>query len=204
VEQRPIGRRIIVIGDSNAGKSTLGERLARALGVPFIELDALHWEPGWVEPEPAVFRERLRRAIEPAAWVMAGNYRSAQQDLSWPLADTIVWLDLGLPTLLSRCLVRSWRRWRSGELLWGTNRERFWDQLMLWDRRRSLIAFTLWTHNARRRDYAGAVGDRRWSHVSFVRLRSPREVDDWLDGILKEPAPAADAVESAVQFRAGH
>lgn len=43
-----VGRRIHVIGNSCAGKSTLGQRLARALDVPFVELDALNWQPGWV------------------------------------------------------------------------------------------------------------------------------------------------------------
>ncbi len=65
-----IGKRIIVIGSSNAGKSTLAHCLAERLGVPLIELDALHWEPGWVEAERAVFCERVRRAIAPASWVM--------------------------------------------------------------------------------------------------------------------------------------
>jgi cytidylate kinase len=37
----PTGTRIHVTGNSCSGKSTLGERLAEALGVPFIELDAL-------------------------------------------------------------------------------------------------------------------------------------------------------------------
>ncbi|HET7036741.1 MAG TPA: shikimate kinase, partial [Thermomicrobiaceae bacterium] len=110
---QPIGKRIIVVGSSNAGKSTLAERLAARLGVPFIELDALHWEPGWVAAEREVFRERVRRAIAPAAWVVAGNYLSQQQDVSWPAADTIVWIDLPLTTVLRRCVARSWRRWRS-------------------------------------------------------------------------------------------
>ncbi|HET9015289.1 MAG TPA: hypothetical protein VFN57_06815 [Thermomicrobiaceae bacterium] len=188
MEQR-IGRRVNVIGDSNAGKSTLAEQLAARWGVPFVELDALHWEPGWVEADLSVFRERVRRAIEPDGWVVAGNYRSTVQDITWAAADTVVWLDLGLPTLISRCLARSWRRWRSGELLWGTNRERFWDQLMLWDRQKSLIAFTLWTHGGRRRAYAAAMADPRWAHLRFVRLRSAGEVQAWLSDVLAEGAP---------------
>ncbi len=178
-----IGKRIIVIGSSNAGKSTLAERLAGRLGVPFIELDALYWEPGWVEAEREVFRERVRRAIEPESWVMAGNYTRHQQDVSWPAADTIVWLDLGLPTVLRRCIMRCWQRWRSQELLWGGNRENFWEHLMLWDPDKSLISYTLKTHRARRRTFETHMHDPRCSHITFIRLRSVKEIDRWLDGI---------------------
>ena len=198
--EQSIGRRIIVIGSSNAGKSTLAQRLAARLGAPFIELDALHWEPGWVEAEREVFRERVRRAITPASWVMAGNYISRQQDVSWPVADTVVWLDLGLPTLLRRVVVRSWRRWRSRELLWGTNREVFWEHLMLWDTEKSLIAYTIRTHRAQRRRFEASMRDPRWSHLTFIRLRSVEAIDRWLDGL---PAQPATREESGTE-EAGH
>ncbi len=35
-------RRVSVVGSSGAGTSTFGIGLARRLGVPFIELDAVH------------------------------------------------------------------------------------------------------------------------------------------------------------------
>ena len=194
--EQSIGRRIIVVGSSNAGKSTLAQRLAERLGVPFIELDALHWEPGWVEAEREVFRERVRRAIAPESWVMAGNY-THQQDVSWPMADTVVWLDLGLPTVLRRCVVRSWRRWRSADLLWGTNREVFWEHLMLWNPDKSLIAYTLKTHRARRRRFEALTRDPRWSHLTFIRLRSVEAIDRWLASIPAQPAhpPITDDAE---------
>lgn len=185
--EQSIGKRIIVIGSSNAGKSTLAEDLAKRLGVPFIELDALHWEPGWVAAEREVFRERVRKTIEPESWVMAGNYISLQQDVSWPAADTIVWLDLPLPTVLRRCVIRSWQRWRSADLLWGTNRENFWEHLMLWNPERSLIAFTLKTHHDRRRTFEAATREPSWSNITFIRLHSTGEVERWLDSI---PTPA--------------
>jgi hypothetical protein len=41
------GRRIAVVGDG--GKSTLARALSAKTGLPYIEMDALHWNPGWVE-----------------------------------------------------------------------------------------------------------------------------------------------------------
>ena len=180
-----IGKRIIVVGSSNAGKSTLGARLACALDVPFIELDALHWEPGWVEADDEIFRDRIHKAIQVESWVMDGNYISQQQSVSWPAADMIIWLDLSLPTVLRRCVRRTWRRWRTRELLYGgTNRENFREHLKIWNPEKSLIPHILRTHRARRRTYAAATIDPRWSHTNFIRLRSIEEVGRWLDSVI--------------------
>ena len=193
VEDTP-GRRIIVVGGSSAGKSTLALRLAAHLGVPFIELDALHWEPGWVEAERGEFRRRVQVAIGPVSWVMAGNYTEKQQDVSWPAADTVVWLDLGLLTMLRRGVRRSWRRWRTREPLFGgENREDILDHLRLWDPERSLIAYSIKTHRSRRRRYEAYMRDPRWGHLTFIRLRSEQDVERWLDGILSRPGQIVPA-----------
>jgi adenylate kinase family enzyme len=192
VPARSQPRRIIVIGGSGAGKTTLAAQLSERLGVPHIELDALHWEPNWVEADTEVFRERVRQATAADAWVICGAY-SKQRDISWPRADTIVWLDLPLHVQLSRVIGRSWRRYRSGELLWGSNREDFWTHFRLWETDRSLIAYLLKTHWRRRRDYQQLMADPRWSHLTFVRLRSPREVRAWLDAMTPATPPARRA-----------
>src|SRR4051794_41868222 len=49
-------RRVWVIGISGSGKTTLAAELARRLGVPHIELDALHHGPDWAEPDLEQFR----------------------------------------------------------------------------------------------------------------------------------------------------
>ena len=182
-----IGNRIIVVGSSGAGKSTLGEQLATRLGVQFIELDALHWEPGWVEAEREIFRERVRQATEPDAWVMAGNYTRQQMDVSWPRADTVIWLDLPLPLVLRRVSRRIWQRWRTQEGLWGTsNREDIREHLMFWNPEKSLITYTIMTHRRRRRTFEAATTDPAYAHLRTLRLRSVAEVDRLLGSI---PAP---------------
>ncbi|MDT9150914.1 shikimate kinase, partial [Escherichia coli] len=39
--------KINVVGTSGVGKSTLAQRLAAALSLPYIELDRLYWRPEW-------------------------------------------------------------------------------------------------------------------------------------------------------------
>jgi adenylate kinase family enzyme len=65
------GRRIMVWGVSGSGKTALARRLAEALGVPAIQLDALFWNPGWVETPDDDFRKKVSAAIDQArdGWV---------------------------------------------------------------------------------------------------------------------------------------
>lgn len=186
--QPEVGQRVVIIGPSCSGKSTLGERLAELTGSAHIELDALHWEPGWRAAGRDLFRERVRIATEPNVWILSGSYISQQQDVSWPRADTVVWLDLPLWLTLPRILTRSWRRSRRGELLWGTNEERFWPQLKIWDPDASLIAYSLRTYRSRRARDAAQVSDPRWEHIRFVRLRSSRQVERWVAAVAASVA----------------
>lgn len=180
---RGAGHRILIVGDSNAGKSTLAARLASALAVPFVELDALYWLPNWQARTTDEFRQLLSKHL-PAegSWVAAGNYSFAE--VHWLRADTIVWLDYPLRITVPRIIRRSWQRWRSRELLWGTNHERLLDQFALWDEKKSLITFTVRLHRRRRAGFAAFMRDPRFSHVAFTRLERPAAMDAWLHDVL--------------------
>ncbi len=171
-----LGRRIIIVGPSCSGKSTLGEALAKRLQLPFIELDALFWKPNWEESGEAEFREKLIEAHGGDGWVSAGNYLRHTKDVTWPLAETVIWLDFPLWLTVPRILRRSWVRWRAKELLWGTNYERFWDQLKLWSPKDSLIAYTISRHRRHQRAFGELLAESAASGRAFLRLRSSEEV----------------------------
>ena len=62
-----LGQRLLIVGNSCAGKSTLGAQLASVLDVPFVELDALNWEPNWVglnDTDPDGLMRRMQKATE--------------------------------------------------------------------------------------------------------------------------------------------
>lgn len=179
----PIGSKIHIMGDSCAGKSTLGKRLAQALGVDFVDMDALNWLPDWVAlnaVDPEEFDRRLAEATAGDGWVVAGSYTRHAQRVLWSRLDTVVWLDLPMPLLLRRVVARSWRRWRTKELLWGTNYERFWPQLMVWNKDKSLIWWIVTQYKRRRRQLLHFMADPRWAHIRFVRLTSPEEIEQWI------------------------
>jgi adenylate kinase family enzyme len=180
-----IGRRVLVIGPSCSGKSTLGEQLAAMLAVPFVELDALHWKPDWVGSGDEEFAEKLAAATAGDAWVVAGSYWRVSSKVTWPRAETVVWLDFSKRTTMPRILRRSWRRWRADELLWGTNREKFWEHFKVWSDE-SLIGFTLRHHDEARRRNLGLMFDPQWAHLRWVHLRSPRDLAAWMGAMSNE------------------
>lgn len=179
-----IGERIVVIGNTSSGKSTLAARLAEKLGGRHVELDALYWAlPNWKEPERADFQARMREAIRnQTRWASSGNYfGGGAREILWPHADTLIWLDMPLRTVLPRVITRSWRRWRDHELLWGTNYEEGWRHLKLWNPSESLIAFAVRYDRQKRRAYAAEFDDPRWAHLAKYRLRSPRAAAAFLE-----------------------
>lgn len=196
-----LGHRIHVIGNSCSGKSSLAERLARILAVPFVDLDALNWEPNWVglsTNDPAEFERRLRVATAGDAWVVAGSYSRFSERVFWRRLETVIWLDLPLPVLLARSLTRSWRRWRSKELLWGTNYERFWPQLVFWRKGDSLLWWIATQHRRKRRATVESMASAEWAHIRFVRLVSTVEIERFVAALHEAsdgPVGATDGVD---------
>ncbi|MBT4101130.1 MAG: adenylate kinase [Gemmatimonadetes bacterium] len=184
-----IGQRIAVIGNTGSGKSTLAEQLAELLGVPFVELDAINWQPNWVglhDTNPEEFKRQIAAATAGDGWVTAGSYASFSQEVFWPRLETAIWLDPPLALIVWRVLSRSWRRWRTKELLWGTNYESFWQHLALWRRADSLLWWALTQHRVKRAKYLSMMDDPQWGHVRFVRLTSVDEVDALVASIRTE------------------
>ncbi|MBB3455095.1 adenylate kinase family enzyme [Rhizobium sp. BK313] len=71
-----LGERIVVLGPSNAGKSTLAVALSRKLGFPTVHLDQLHHLPhtDWQPRPEEEFAKLHDAAILGERWVMEGNY----------------------------------------------------------------------------------------------------------------------------------
>src|SRR5687768_10534853 len=115
-------QRIVVIGPSGVGKSTLAHELAQRKNVPFVELDALYWKANWTATPADEMRAVVAEAVAPDSLVVAENY-SIVRDVVWSRGDTIVWLDYGFCVAFWRVLKRTLGRLIRREELWNGNRE---------------------------------------------------------------------------------
>jgi adenylate kinase family enzyme len=167
-------RRIAVVGNSGAGKSWLASRLAAALGVPYVEFDAIHHGPGWrALPAEEMRRELDLRCPADGAWVADGNYSGKGGDVIRARADTVVWLDLPRGAVMRQLVRRTARRTALRERLWNDNRESLRNVLSR-DPERSILVWSWTRHEPGRAAYA-AQADDRW-----VRLTSRADVRRFL------------------------
>ena len=170
-------RRVSVIGASGSGKTTVGCALAARLGVPFVEMDELHWtQADWELPPLEEFRARVDEATQGASWVVDGSYGKAR-DIVWSRADTVVWLDLPFPLMLARTVRRTLARMRGGEPLWGIQRESFRSAFFSRD---SLVLYLIRTQRRRARTYREWLGRPEYRHLRLIHVHSPLEVDRFL------------------------
>lgn len=169
-------KRILIIGCSGAGKTTLALALGRRLHLPVHHLDQLWWQPGWVQDTRDNFDRKLAELLRSDCWVIDGDYsRTVRERLHY--ADTVIWLDYQR----LRCVGRVLRRTIS---LYGRSRpdmpdgcpERFdWTFLRY-----------VWNYNRDARPkLAAAVAD--FTGKTLV-MRTPSQTAAW----LRDLAPASE------------
>lgn len=177
-----VGRRILVWGITGSGKTTFARRLAEALGLPAIELDAIRHARGWDSTPWQEFRQRLTQLLDgqEQGWVCDGSY-SAAADVCLSRADTLVWLRPPWRVYAWRRLRRTLGRARSGERLFGPQgpREAFRRAFLS---RRSILLWAL---------QSLFMGERRVHRqlmllpesVQLYELRSGQEVEAFLQAV---------------------
>jgi adenylate kinase family enzyme len=168
--------RLVVVGPSGSGKTRLCARLAELLQARHVEIDALWHGPNWQSCGPEELHRRVSAAIEGDDWICDGTYHSIIGDLVLERADTVAWLDLAVPLVISRLVRRSWVRKRDNVVLWNGNVEDDWANQIRW-----LIwpAFTRCFENRRRLPAHFAQHPQLHVH----RLRSDAEVEAFVQSI---------------------
>lgn len=172
--------RVAVTGSTGSGKSTFARELAGRLGARYVELDALHWDPGWSAAPRELFRQRAAEALLiDGRWVADGNYRQVR-DICWGRADTLVWLDYPFLLVLWRLTRRTLWRGLTGAELYNGNRERLWGQFFTSD---SIFVWLFKSHWRRKRELPEDLARPEYAHLRVVRFRRPRQAQAWLDRV---------------------
>jgi energy-coupling factor transporter ATP-binding protein EcfA2 len=171
-------QRILVLGRTGSGKTTLGRELAAAIGVPHVELDALYFGPDFSTVPLSVLRERTSAAIAGERWVTDGN-KSAVRDLVWPRADTVIWLDYPLVVSLWRLGKRA--VWRTSVLTSqaAENGGKAGLPRQFLSAAKGVLT-ALRSHQGQRSEYPRMFAKHENQHLAVVRLRSPRATRRWL------------------------
>lgn len=161
-------KRILVIGCSGAGKTTLGKELGARLALPVHHLDRLWWRPGWVENSGEAFDAKLAEILNTDRWVIDGNYsRTLPERLKY--ADTVILLDYPRTLCLYRALKRILR-------LYGSVRPDMADGCP--ERLDGQFLRYVWNFNRNMRPRLEAALDGFPGEL--IRLKTPRETDAFL------------------------
>ena len=175
-------RRILLYGVTGSGKSTLARALAEVTGLPWTDVDAHTWRPGWVavpdEEQRALFAEVCARD----EWVLDTAYRQWREPIV-ARAELIVALDYSRWVSLQRLLRRTVKRLITREAVCNGNVE----SLRMALSRESIIAWHFRSFARKRAQIRAWTVDPTAPPV--VRLTSPRATSAWLDRVRGE-APA--------------
>ena len=163
----------MIIGQPGSGKSTLARQLGVVTRLAVYHIDMIHWQPGWVERDRAE-KTRLCQEVQARThWIFEGGHSA-----TWPerlaRADTLIWLDVGLPRRLLRVVRRTVLGYgRTRRDLPSNCPERFSLEFY------QFIWRTRHTARARMAQLAASAGPEK----TVVRLRTLREVRVYLQDV---------------------
>ena len=177
--------RLVIVGTSCSGKTTLARELSRILRAPCIELDAIHWKPAWQPRSEEELRQMVSEVVSGERWVIDGNY-SRVRDIVWARGTTIIWFNYPFRVVLWRALCRSVRRAATREELFSGNRESFRKSFFS---RESIILWVISSYRRLRRNYRRILDNGEYPHLRVIELRNPAQAERLIDSIGIVPGP---------------
>ncbi|MBA8838253.1 DNA topology modulation protein FlaR [Ochrobactrum sp. RH2CCR150] len=169
-------QRIMIFGGAGSGKSTLARELGQLLDLPVIHIDTIYWQPGWVMRPLDEIARLTNDAADGAHWVFEGNHSHTMPHRALR-ADMLIFLDISTGRRLVRVVRRILKyHGRTRPDMGDGCPERFdWD-------------FIKWVVNYRKNGRIRALKFMKQApnHLIKRHLRSPRDVDAFLDGIRRE------------------
>ena len=169
-------KRIVIIGTSCSGKTTLARKIPAKLDMRHIELDQLFWLPEWKQRPTDEFRALVQEAVAAERWVTCGNFSSVR-DILWPRATHAIWLNYPFHTVIYRGLYRTISRAFTKEELFSGNRESIRQSFFSRD---SILWWVLKTYRQNRHRYGHLRDEETYPNLNWIELRHPKEAERFL------------------------
>lgn len=176
--------RVVIIGCSAGGKSTVARRLGEILGIETIHLDKLLWKPGCNLTPPEEEPREVAKVLDQPRWIIDGNY-TVSLPMRLKRADTVVIIDYSRTLCLFRALKRVWQHFGKTRPDMGSQcPEQINLQFLKW----------IWDYPTSERPELLRQLQEHGAHARVVHLRSPRETEKWL-AELNQESPASESKE---------
>lgn len=172
--------KILVIGSSGAGKTTLAKKLSAMLALPHTELDAVHHQKNWQPLDDAAFKAQVNTITDGEKWILCGNYFTKSGGVKlWGKADTVIWCDYPFPLVFSRLMRRTLKRTITKEKLWNDNTESF---VVNFFSKESVLLWMIHEWKEQQQRY-GTLFEKGLKGVRLVRLRNAKDTTVFLETI---------------------
>ncbi|MBN2604749.1 MAG: AAA family ATPase [Bacilli bacterium] len=101
--------RIVILGASGTGKTTLCRKIGEKRHLEVLHLDSIYWKKNWQNIDKHDFDVFMKNFfMTHQQWVIDGNYtNNAHFNYRLELADTIIYLDFGLQVSLKGIFERA-------------------------------------------------------------------------------------------------
>lgn len=179
--------RIVIIGCSAGGKSTIARELSSVLGIEPIHLDKVLWKPGCRLAEPDEEPEAVRELLDRPRWIMDGNY-TASLPMRLARADTVVFIDFSRFRCLGRAMKRLFQfKGRTRPDMGANCPEQLNFSFLRW----------IWNYPRSERPELIRQLEAHGRHAAVVHLKSPGDVERWLKDV-RQRETGAEKPESHV------
>jgi adenylate kinase family enzyme len=176
-------QRVVILGPTGSGKTTLGFKVAEKLGLTPVDLDDLHWKPAsegaWQHRTTEEMYALAMAAGAGDKWVIMGNY-SKVKDAIWPRADAFIWINYPFYRVFWQLLRRSIARAVDKNPICNGNTESW--RLMF--SKKSIIVWlfqSYWKLEKRYAEHFAGAGKN--PAVRYIRLTSPQATAEFLKSL---------------------
>lgn len=181
-------KKVLIVGASGTGKSTLGEKLSKRTGLPRQDLDELYWAPDWTARPVEEFRAGVEDVLEQDSWIIEGVQDAVREDVLRE-ADTLIWIDPPVTTHFSQLARRTFNRITKGTEVCNGNTETLSNfcssnNIFLWAyRTRKRFANELSPVFRAANDNQDTLEPPYDNIENFIRLSSREDMADFLKSV---------------------